>query len=378
MSKLDKNKITEFAKSNSRIIMLALVMLANYFLFIKNYSDTINESQHLLLLSYQKIGFGPRAFIGTILEFLGFTVNNPGAVNLLINIVYFAVSVLFFLIAVGIIKKSGEKNDTTFIPVFFCVCPLFLYGFSYNLYGSTSAFLVLFALVCFELIISRKAVWTVPLICIPAILTDHIFAFIYLPAICLLMWYKSRKKNDKLYKNNLIFTAITSIPVLVAVICFSYKSVLPSIYYGNYFKSFASKDYHFFEDLSQNYYGKASIVFYEILWICIAALFIFSFVFLWKKCIENSKRKVFFIICAAQLLLCIPTIIYFRGYRSWMISVLISQAILVFGLISENDKSVVEAVGKLSLSMNKNKYLFAIITFIFVFIISVFLPTFTI
>lgn len=370
------NKITGFCKNNGKIIFLGIFLLLNCFVFFNGYSDKSNDSQQLLLLSYQNIGFSSRIFSGTILRLLGFSTENINSINILLKITYLIVSLLFLIIIVKLSKKNKLNDSASIEPLFvyLCACPLFLYGFSYNLYGSTNIFLVLLMLISFLLLQSEKLTFLIPVICASAIFTDHIFALIYLPVICLLLWNKSTvqtgKRFDSIFKTTLIFSILS----LVLMICFSFKSEFSTYHYNS--KIFSVNNFHFLQDLTQNC-GENKLSFDdEIIWLLIALPLIVFFAYLWRNCLKASKGQnaKFYKLCFVHLALCLPSIVYFKGFRSWLTSVLVSQTLLVLGLLWQNNKPVEKAFEKINLTSEKSLIILVGFVFAFYFLISVFLP----
>lgn len=376
------NKITGFCKNNSRMIFLGIILLLNCFVFSKNYSDKSTDSQKLLLLSYQDIGFSSRIFLGTLLRLLGFSNNRLDKLNNILFITYLIVSALFFLVMVQTVRNDktrkshiNKMSDIEPWYVYLYSCPIFLYGFSYNLYGSVNIFLVLLTLICFLLFQNQKATFLIPILCILAIFTDHIFSLIYLPVLCLLLWHKSKSRSGKAFSVLLKITLVFSILTTILMICFSFKPEF-SIYYYNT-KMFSVNNFHFLEDLTQICSNHKIGFKDEILWLLITSPVIVFLVYLWMTCLKISKKKniKFFKFCFVHLALCLPSIIYFKGFRSWLTSTLIAQILLVFGLLSQNDKTVKKVFDGFNLYIKKNPIILFIFIFTFYFLLSVFLTT---
>lgn len=377
------NKITEFCKNNSKIIFLGLIVLLNFFILVKSYSDTSCNSQLLLFLSYQDIGFSSRVFLGTILRLFGLSNIRSDIINIILFLTYLTVSALFFWIIVQIFQnnktyKKRIKQSSEIEPwyIYVCACPIFLYGFSYNLYGSINVFLVLLVLICFLLLQKQKATFLIPILCVLAIFIDHVFALIYLPVICLLLWNKSKKNwNGKyfsaLLKTTLVFNTLTTI----LMTCFSFKSEFPTYHYGTS-KIFSVNNFHFLQDLTQGCDGNKLSFDDEILWLLIALPLIVFFAYLWKNCLKASKgqNKKFYKLCFVHLALCLPSIIYFKGFRSWLTSVIICQMLLLFGLLLQSDKTLITVFKEINLVIGKNSITLFGLIYVFYFLISVFLP----
>lgn len=375
------NKITGFCKNNGKIIFLGIFLLLNCFVFFNGYSDKSNDSQQLLLLSYQNIGFSSRIFLGTILRLLGFSNGYLNRLIILLRIIYVAVSVMFFWFVAKTMQNDKnhrnnikkEKNIELWCA-YICACPIFLYGFSYNLYGSTNIFLVLLMLISFLLLQNQKATFLIPILCVLAILTDHVFSFIYLPVLCLLLWHKSKSQNRKPFSMLLKSTILFSIFATIIMICFSFKSEFPTYYYN--LKMFSVNNFHFLQDLTQNC-GENKLSFDdEIIWLLIALPLIVFFAYLWRNCLKASKGQnvKFYKLCFIHLALCLPSIVYFKGFRSWLTSVLVSQTLLVLGLLWQNNKPVEKAFEKINLTSEKSLIILVGFVFAFYFLISVFLP----
>lgn len=382
-NELKKTPFYAFFKRNSKIIFLGLIILINYLVFINNYSDASNDSQQLLLLSYQDIGFSSRVFAGTLLRLLGFSVEHTESINVFLNILYLAVSGLFFFIVVKVFsgnkadrKQIEKSNDIEPWFIYICACPLFLYGFSFNLYGSANVFLIFLMLICFLLLQNQKSAFLIPVICVSAILTDHVFSLIYLPVICLLLWNKFKINGEKIYGSVFKITLISGILTTVLMLCFSFKSEFPTYYYGSNARIFSVNNFSLLQDFCQNCGNNNLGLDDEILWLFITLPSIVFLVYLWQNCFKLSKgiSKKIFKLCLIHMLLCLPSLIYFKGFRSWLVSLLISQSVLVLGMLYQKDKTVGIVFEKINLILKKNSAVFIGIVFVFYFLISVLLP----
>lgn len=359
---------------NKNIVLTGIILLLNYFIFISTLKDLSFRSQDLLLLSYQKIGFGSRALLGTLLTAFGIDRDN---VNVFLYIIYFLIFALFFLFTVRILhretpKKIGKTAESVRnLPVIMCLCPFFLYGFSCSFFGSISAVFVLLTIICFLLAQNQKAVYAIPFVCLFAILSDHVFALLYLPAICLYLKYKSNQKNGKVFRKAFSLTIGISIPAFILMIILSFRNDFPVYFYGNRGDQLYGSKFKVIGDFLQTYNSTLSN---EAIRFVFALPVIVFLAYLWIKCIKVQKNNNFFSFCIAHLATVFVPLVFFKGFGSWLPAVMSAQIMLAMGLIYENDANFLTFAGKTVISLNSRRLILPCCFMAFYFYIIEILP----
>ncbi len=368
-----QENIKNFLNKNLKTVLMGMVLLANYFMFINHYTDASKRSQEILLLSYENVGFGARTLLGSVLSLLGFSSEEiaPGIfpTDIFLFIVYFAVCALFFALIIkipngnnGLNKSKNKMKNPELFIMLLCACPFYLYAFSYEFFGNVNCFLLLLLLVCLLLMKNKKLLPLVPLICAFAIFVDHTFAVTYLPAVCCLLWYKSKKSNGKPYGRAYGITVLTSIPLFVLMIPLAIKNNFSNVTYGNGHDIFYAREFKIFQDILQIHETVKAIGFNEFIRFFFVLPLIIFLAFLWIRSIKLSEKKdkILFKFCFAQLFVLLVPLIYFKGFGSWIAAVLSSQIALVISFASEKNSAVSIVINKLNLYLEKRTlWLFA-------------------
>lgn len=343
-----------------------------------------------LFFDYGKLGFRPRLLLGSLLNLLGIDDGRSLGLKIFLSVLYItltAVTVLILLKARNKAYSEESKYGILLFACFICLCPLFIIGFSDSLFGSVHIVLMLLSILSVFLINKGKALYAVVFICMFAILIDHVFFIIFFPLIAVAYMNKINSGKKEIRTSNAYAATATVCAVsFAALVIFSLilnpSDVYMEIFLGDessvsgnmtniYPALFADMNYGFNEHTPIK-----DILFREALSLISVSPFYVFFAWLWNNSLRYTKEErkknkgaeKILQCCFLQLLVAVPSVIFFTKFSSWLYAEIFVQTLLVCLLVCSGNIYVLRSFEKLSDIFRKKPSLFVVLSFVLILI----------
>jgi hypothetical protein len=341
------------------------------------------------LLSYRQ-GFSSRMFIGTIVDFLadgGFIAQQFIWTFIVSALVLYRI---FLSVLLGFLVEHPDKKTRNFVILFVilylsCFTSPSAYFVQGN-FGRMELYALIFMLGIVTLIDKKGWRWLIPILCLFSIATHLVVIFFYMPLVFILLLYKTFESN-KPGKNTMgLFIITVGVIILSSVyfVLFSKNTLLftNEQAFSDYLRNKTDVStpgttlhYEFFLSMRETLeYAQNSIkahkIFSGVFSIVLNIPVFLLFVYFWKQCIMNERRKpikLIFILSVLMPIISIPAFMFFIDWGRWVIMIMVSQFILVFYFLYKQEPSVLRASESILAAAKKHSL--ALISFCILMII---------
>lgn len=239
-----------FYKIRYELAIFAL-LIVQFIPQAQDFSDDAYASTYAL--DYWSIGFAPRILVGSVLsvfaDFRG---------RLQLNI-FFTIGFVFAIALVAVIgghiirtADGNMKRTVIFFAVLFLVGP-YTNSFLFPRAFSPDRFLAVFTVLCFSVINKPRVRWLLPFFVFFALATHHMFTFMFMPALAILVFYEFQNKSFR--KAEIPFFVFNAVVMVAGTAYFYLFSGLKRLSFEEVLTLAASKtDIPLREDMFEGYF----------------------------------------------------------------------------------------------------------------------------
>lgn len=217
----------------------------------QDFSDDAYASTYAL--DYWSVGFAPRILVGSVLSvFIDF--RGRLQLNIFFTIGFLLAIALVAVLGGHIIRTadSDMKRTVIFFAVLFLVGP-YTNSFLFPRAFSPDRFLAIFTVLCFVIANKPRVRWLFPVFIFFALATHHMFTFMYMPALAILVFYEFQNKSFR--KTEIPFFAINAVVMVAGTAFFYLFSGLKRLSFEEVLTLAASKtDIPLREDMFEGYF----------------------------------------------------------------------------------------------------------------------------
>ncbi len=375
---MKKTVKVEFNQKHRQILLVvALVFfVAKAIQMIVQISSRIAFSGASLYLIDYNFYIGTRTFIGSILTLL--TPHITYVQIFILNLAVYIITVaLFFIWGIGTAKKAMKENNNFlfFVSILSIVCPYALLEYA-NWIGVYDIYLCLFAVICCIATRHEKLHWICPVICVMGIFTHYAFAFSFFPAVlCVQAYYilTSQRKASRIASAGIGFAATFSSALYCGFFADSTIKMTRDELYAYMSERLGAEvenrgyfDFYYFQDeviemlgdLSQDIINPTFITNFILFFLPVMALFLS----IWCYYIIKGKKNQILSGIPFVLTAIVSTALIFLIIEAprWQAAAIISQFLILFSLVKNNDEKILEFFNK----FNRKKINIAMFVFI--------------
>lgn len=334
----------------------------------------------LLAFDY-RIGFAPRLLIGSLMSL--FTDYKSIAFMHTFYIIFFLLSALLFAFVAGRLIRgvSGKTREITVIFILLFLAVPYSFTALYPRSVSVDRFMIVFTLLSLILISKKGFKWLVPLLLAMGLATYAGFAFMYMPAIAIVLLYETYKEKPSAGGKVLFLLSFLVMAVFSAYFLLydgvktytdvdsllAYATSKTDLFYSNFFRAavegflLTTPEDFFLNDVVplDGYKG-----FYHEFTSTLFLLPLYTIFFLvWQRSIKSSQNKVekfIFILCLLAPVARLPMFIVSTNYFRSRIALVIVQFFLVLYFIHRKNQTVTEVVKRIGLFFTNHVFLLLI------------------
>lgn len=352
-------------------ILILIFFLIRYFIFSQNRDSTFSPSVSVYYVLSYKLGFIPRAFIGSIFALFTDYLNND-ILRVVISVVtLFLLAMISVILGKAIGKSEPEFRPAVTLFTFFLVtAPLSHIYLVERHFGRLDTFLLLITI--FSLACLRKPFfrWIVPALCFAAVATHPGFMVTYMPALAIPLFYEIYRR--KFSKKSIILFASAGVVTISFFLYFQYFAPQVSFANAESFGAYLSSrtdmkisvpvlylEYispHLDRLTNPNTYTDLLLPMLRntafptiIVFLAFTFPLIIIFAAVWITSIHNAGNKflkLIFVSCALSPLAFIPAALFGQDWERWWAAVINCQFILLFYFVISCEKPLLNSIKK--------------------------------
>jgi len=370
-------------------ILIYIFFLCRFFIFAKNRAVVFSPAVSVYYVLSYKMGFIPRAFIGSIIAlFTDYLTNN--ALRIIISVVtLLLLAMISFMLGKAIGKSEPEMKPAVLLFILLLLtAPLSHTYLVERHFGRLDTFLLFFTLAALTCLRKPFIRWFVPILCFAAVATHPGYMVTYMPALAIPLLYEVYQSNYS--KKSIILFSSCCLILISFFIYFQFLS--PQVNFANAeaFGAYLSKhtdmkvsnpvlylEYfspHLNHLTNPNSYTELELPIAKSIALPVILAFlsftfplIIIFLSVWKASIRNAGNrflKFIFVLCALSPLVFILAALFAHDWDRWWAAAINCQFILIFYFIISKEKPIIDSLKKIWDFFDKHTFiLLCILTF---------------
>ena len=214
-----------------KVIKFSAVLIGTKYISLIIFQDIPGFSLLHYLVSYQIIGFAPRAFIASVVQAIfGYNVSKT-TIKVFVTAMLLCITLVVILVLkkmIGYCSSEKARNTAILLAFAFFVSPAFNVHFQeINIFKLDMFLELLTFLAVFLMVKNNKGFVCMPFICLLAMIIHPVFAATFFPIVFILMLYRTFIYNEGHFTRNLLST-VSSLGIVAAVFVWSSFVYVPA------------------------------------------------------------------------------------------------------------------------------------------------------
>lgn len=277
-------------------------------------------------------------------------------------------TVTFLSIIKNLCTKETEKGILFLIFLFLVNPSSISFLFYWGNYGRFDLFMICGAIICSILLIKKRFLWVIPIICVVGIMTHQGFTFAYFPYVLLMLLFYVIK-----YSRGKIILAVTFVGGCIAFLYFQFYGKIDDMSLNEVLNIMASRTDYPKENMTvvikSEYYTNIFdfIPIYvlpplkqNIVKIILTIIFLIPLEYvlfhIWKEFVKETSKKYFWILPVFIIIATLPEFILTCDYGRNFASIFISQFLLIFTFFAMGSETMKTSLKNMQQNVIRNPF----------------------